>query len=758
MLPPDFPKLSAKEQERLGLPPGFKLFTPAQFEGVNLSDSRIGMPDADLFYIENLIHVGGYNLRALWDVGAALYTASGKTIVSFFFFSIGATPYAAIFFSDGTAIQTDMLGNVTTISSTAGTFYIAGASLPACSQWGSQYLLISNNFATNNYWVWDGSLFYAPGGLSPQVVITSGGAGYSQSTVSVTAYGGHGSGATFSVVVTNGSVTSISVTNPGTGYVPTDVVQLFISGGASTAPRLTAVLAPTGVSVIAVSNAGRGYTTATVSITGGGGSGATATATISGGIITGIMVTAPGTNYTDSPTITITGDGTGATAYAFLQPTTVASVTIVDGGSKLAQVLLAFEGGGGSGATATATMTAGSVSSVAVTDGGGGYTSAPAVVSTGGLNSAATATVTLMPYGESGNGMETFQSRVWLCHPFQRGNIPTGGTFNVTAPESFTDFATSDGGLTYVSSDSFLRYQYTNMRQSNGYLYPFCDSSISVISNVQTGSNPTSTSFNYQNTDPQVGTVWRDSCQDFSRTILFGNPLGVWGLYGGAVTKISKKLDSLFTNAIFPPTNGTLTPSGAVANIFSRRIYCMLLTFKDPFNQAMVNKMVCWDEKDWFIASQTPNLIYIGTQEFNSNITAWGTDGISLYPLFSSPSSLPKKLSTKLYGVNSPVVKEQAYTFAIQAQDLSAAQTGVVFNASVETNYLSSETETYRYPLPPIAFSAPVPTYPMYVTSAGDIYGMNIGATVSSTSTDFTINFLGLGYIEEVAELSLAGG
>ena len=155
MLPPDFAKLSAKEQERLGLPEGFKLFTPSKFEGMNQSDSRVGMPDTDLFYSENFIHIGDYNLRALWDVGTALYTASGKTIVSFFFFSIGPTPYAAIFFSDGTAVQSDMLGNVTTISSVAGTFYTTGGSLPACAQWGAQYLLIANNNDVNSYYVWD---------------------------------------------------------------------------------------------------------------------------------------------------------------------------------------------------------------------------------------------------------------------------------------------------------------------------------------------------------------------------------------------------------------------------------------------------------------------------------------------------------------------------------------------------------------------------------------------------------------------------
>lgn len=763
MLPPEFSKLSAKEQSRLGLPDGFKLFTPANFEGMNQSDSRVGMPDTDLFYMENLIHIGAYNLRALWDVGTALYTASGKTIVSFFFFSIGSTPYAAIFFSDGTAVQTDMLGNVTTISSVTGTFYQAGGSLPACAQWGAQYLLISNNNTSNDYWVWDATELFTAGTASPLVTITSGGSAYSGSSapfLALSAFGGAGSGITMTGVVTNGSLTSVHITTPGTGYLPGDVVQLIVAGSNIPA-RLSAVLTGTSVEFVTVLKGGSGYSaTPTVTLTGPAGSGATASATVVGGIITGITVTAAGSGYTGTVKATITdGTGSGALAQAFLTPTTVASVGITTAGNGYISVpTLTFQGGGGSGATATATLTAQAISAVTVTAPGTGYTSTPAVIVQSGINQAASGTITLMPFGISGSSIETFESRAWLPFPKQTGSTPTGGIMNISAPSSFSDFATSDGGLTYTSTDSLLRYQYTNIKQSNGYLYPFGDSSVSVISNVQTSGNPPTTTFNYQNTDPQVGTVWRDTCQDFSRTILFGNPLGAWGLYGGAVTKISKKLDSLFTNAIFPPTVNALTPSSAVANVFSRRIYCMLMTFKDPFNQEMVNKMVCWDEKDWFIASQTPNLIYIGTQEVNSNITAWGTDGIALYPLFSSPSTLSKKLSTKLYGVSSPIIKEQAYTFAIQAQDLSVNQSGVGFNVSIDTNFANPDTGTYTYPLPPINFTAPIPTYPMYITSAGDVYGMDIGATLTTTSTDFTINFLGLGYIPEVAELALAGG
>src|SRR4029077_2161584 len=101
-----------------------------------------------------------------------------------------------------------------------------------------------------------------------------------------------------------------------------------------------------------------------------------------------------------------------------------------------------------------------------------------AVVAQTGLNNAAAATIELMPFGISGTAVEVFTGRVFVGPPHQQGTSPTGQDFTVSAPGSLTDFATSDGGLLFTSTDRFLRVAYQNFRQSNGYLYPFGDSSI----------------------------------------------------------------------------------------------------------------------------------------------------------------------------------------------------------------------------------------------------------------------------------------
>jgi len=750
MLDPQIKKQMAEEEKFFGIKPGFQVFTPYPFGSMNQQNSRQGVDDKDFFWVENFIKVGQANIRTIWDHGTALYTAPvGKTIVYFSFFNIGTLDLVAVFLSDGTAmeINTDT-GVETIITSTSGLFYAGSGQLPVAGQWGTQYLLIANNINSNAYWIWDRISLYGSGGLAPQVTMNNSGSGYS-SPPGVTFFGGQGSGATGTATVTAGVITSVQITNPGSGYKPGDIVQVqFTGGGSDNGAILTPVMTPTPIGHVSLLAGGSNYTSGvTVAITGGGGSGATATATQSGGIINSITLTNAGSGFTSMPTVTFTDStGTGAIAQVSLFQTTVATVTVTNGGTNFPSVpTLTFVGGGASvQATATATLTTKAISSVAVGGGGTAYTSVPAIVVQSGINNSAQATASLMPFGVSGSSIETFQSRVWLPFPNQAGSISTGGQFLVSAPGSVTDFAPSDGGLVFTSTDSFLRAQYTNIKQSNGYLYPIGDSSVSVISNVQTVGSPSVTTFNYQNTDPQTGSSWRDSLTAYSRTILFANPFGVFGLYGGAVTKISKKMDTIFDNFV-PPSAGGVTPTSAVANIFSIKVFLINMTITDPFTNTTRTVMLAWDETDWHVFSQSMAFTYIGTQEVSSNLIAWGTDGNSLYPMFTTPSTIEKKLATKLYGQEKFLVQEEAMGVYLQVQDLSANGAGITIAS------LSVDAEHGVYPVPNIpAIPTPStpPYYPIVSIGAGDVIGDNLGLTLTSNSLDFTISYLGIGYID----------
>jgi hypothetical protein len=584
----------------------------------------------------------------------------------------------------------------------------------------------------------------------------------------LTLKGGGGSGATATAIMSGPSpLASLSVVYGGNGYtsIPTVTITDPTGSGAQVSPVFSAGVLTSFVLI----NPGVNYTAPVVAITdpSGGVTGATATATVVAGVVTAIAITFGGTGYTSDPDIQIIGGGgSGATANATISGGSVTLITVTNGGTGYtsAPLVAIFGGGPGAVALATAAVGGGSIASAIVDLPGSGYSTAPAVVVQTGLNSAAAATIQLMPFGVSGTAMENFTGRVIIGPPALTGpgHLPNGGSFFVSAPASLLDFATTDGGLLYTTTDRFLRSQYTNFRQSNGYLYPFGDSSIAVISNVQTSGTPPLTSFTYQNIDPQSGTLWRDSCQDFSRTIIFANPLGIFGLYGGAVTKVSQKIERIFQNAFLPtaqwPTTGQpLIPSSAVANLYNMKCYVLLLEISNPLTEAIETAMLVWNERDWTVATSEANLIYIGTREIASQLTAWGTDGNALYQLFDQPSAtLPKIIASKLYGADQPLLTKQS--LAVYSQPVDIAGSGVTLDLTIESEmggWLVPDDQGFKNwsgyveenaGTPPT--SPPVPNAPLLAARGLDVIGQQIGYTVSSLSADFELYHVTLAEVD----------
>jgi hypothetical protein len=358
--------------------------------------------------------------------------------------------------------------------------------------------------------------------------------------------------------------------------------------------------------------------------------------------------------------------------------------------------------------------------------------------------------------------METYLSRAWLVNPAKGpfSITPPGGNWQVSAPGSFTDFATSDGAVAGLNTDSFLQKQYTNIHQSSGYLYFFGDGSISVISNVSTaqttGSSTVSTTYNYQNVDPQAGAQWRDTLQDFGRSSVVANSTGVFGLYGGTASKISQKLDQLFANAVFPPTVGAITPTSAIATIFNVKHYLLMLTVKDPDTLVTRNVMVTWNEKDWVITSQSVALTTVSTRKIGSSYTAYGCDGNSIYPMFSAPSTtLAKRFDTKQYGADRMFLQKQALAVWMEAQDNSVAQAGVTGSFALVVSGIGIQSPKFpsgqslvsakALHLQP-AFPAAFPYWPLWGTSMGGIYFVTAGLRFTSNAPDFTLGNVLFGY------------
>jgi hypothetical protein len=364
-------------------------------------------------------------------------------------------------------------------------------------------------------------------------------------------------------------------------------------------------------------------------------------------------------------------------------------------------------------------------------------------------------TPTTMPTGIQGTCIETYQARVWI------GN---GSTITFSGPSNGASFSGSIGGGAFTSSDSFLRQAYNAIRQANGFLYIFGDSSINVISNVQTSGSPLATTFNNQNVDPQVGTAWPNTVQAYGRGLVFANQAGVFALYGGSAEKVSDKLDGIFLAAQQQLASASPLPSAALALIFSIRVYMIAMPVQDPVTGQFRTAVCIWDGKKWFIGSQDNTISIVAPQEINSVLDAWGTDGSIVYPMFTGLSTTLKKyIYTKMWaGTAWTIIKQtlRSYMQLIDNEGTGATVTGTI-------QYLCS-TEMPTPGLNQVAVTYTASGLVLTFLGAGNVVlqfqgagsqninftsmlgqtatgvdcpgsGILVGANLTSTSEDFTI-------------------
>jgi hypothetical protein len=296
---------------------------------------------------------------------------------------------------------------------------------------------------------------------------------------------------------------------------------------------------------------------------------------------------------------------------------------------------------------------------------------------------------TTMPTAIGGTAIENYSGRVWIVN---------GATCTFSAPGSVIDFSSGDGGGNFTSTDSFLRDRFVQLKQTNGFLYLFGDSSINYISGVQTSGSPPVTTFTNQNADPEIGTPWPNTVDVFNRNILFGNSFGAHISYGGAVQKVSEALDGVYNTV---PGFGNLIPSAAKAIIYGKKIWMMLLPIIDPVTGLQVNKLMMWNGKLWFTSPQSVSLVFVQFQEIDSQLTAWGTDGSNIYPLFQTPSSaFTKTVRSRLWdtpgGYQLTKTATRLWIMAAVYNYLDAT-----LSVSIDTENPSNESEVISVPITP---------------------------------------------------------
>ena len=732
---------------RDGLPPDLRLYSPFPFKGVNQKASVIAIEDDEFVWLENIVWTGpGQLALGLSNNPTPIYTApAGLSIVSYPFVQFGGIPYLVVFLSDGSALIINVLNQTRTPVAPLGTFAVVPP--PCATAWASSavgvtpYLLIGTS---TGYYIWDGTSLYQPGTLAPQVQITSGGFGYT-SAPNVAITGGNGTGATGIATITDGSVTSVQLTNPGTGYGPFDAGFLqieFTGGGLSNSIATgTATIGAGGVTAIEVTNGGTNNTKPpTISINSPFGSGATAVPVMNGPVVSSVLIVTPGLGYTESPLVSFSGTGADPAdaATALISINGIVSITVTNGGSgylSTPNVVITDPYGSGTGAVAYAQMNGGVVSSVVITNPGENYQAA-VVTFVGGNPAVATATLNIMPQGGynpiSGTAIQVFKNRVWMIN----------GTFRyTTAVGSVSDFASSAGGVVSQNNDNTLIYSLYGLVQSSGFLYEFGDSEVNSISNpiTSTTNNVSVTIYTVTNVDPQIGTLWPATIQPFGDAIAFAAPTGIYAVYGGSLRKISTELDDLFIN--LPGQNPV--PSAATIFIFGIKFYALTLLVPDPILQIQRRLILLWDGFRWFFATQDAAITALVTVGAFSNFFAYGSDGSNIYECFTTPSpTLSKRLVSKFYGADAAIQFKQALRFYLSAEEQFS------FDLKISSEVGTVDLGTIAYP--GTAGPASAGAYGNFLTVLGqDAQGVNgrfLGWELTTTAPSANIDYIGLGY------------
>ena len=649
--------LPGSPQSLPGFPENFAPVVWERFTSLNTKPPRPAISPAEMFWCDGFMPIGDSHLRTLYGTGPAVF--AGTAVLWLGFGNIGDTPYGAVLQGDGSVQVFNTNTGAGTAVLSAGTIVSPATGLLGMSQWGSKYLLFCKD-QENGYWIWDGALgvLFTSGTVSPDVTLVSPGSDYASLPTITFQTTGSGTGAAFLATIENGAVTNVQVTNAGSGFALGDLVGITFQGGGTDDQAIAGTITPTagsgGVQEIIVTNGGQGYSSrAHVVFTGGGGTGAVASIGIQNGVVTQIAVVNPGSGYTTPPAVSVSDPGipgspsipggSGFVGFCSINDGQITSIPIAYGGTGYTTPPTVKILGDGVNATAIAQITAGSVTAVIMNNYGSGYSRALALFEGG--NRAANAEIAIMPFGISGTAIETFDSRVWVANGHAASDTPPKDRVIFSSGNSPSDFSASGGA--FALTDSFLRVGPHWLKQTNGFLYIGGDSSINYVSNVQTDSSGT-TLVNPVNVDPQIGSPWPSSVQVFSRNIMLANSSGVYVSYGGAVQKVSLPLDGFYS--LGPIYDDAANFSAAVAQIFGIPVYMLLLPTIDQFFGTLINKLLMFDGRRWWTSQQDVSLYFIATQEINSVLTAWGTDGTNVFRLFQQPKdNFLKVVQSKLY-------------------------------------------------------------------------------------------------------------
>jgi hypothetical protein len=516
------------------------------FQTMDTEPARIALDPKRLAWAENVVIVANNDLRAVPGVGSTLATLTGETITARFYAYFNAKDYLVYFCNSGAAYTVEVNNGTKVNFAAAGTF----TATPDLTQWQDQRILIADSQA--GYCTYDGTLFIKEGNVSPNFVIQQGGVGYASApTVSIN--GGTGSGATATAVLTDDTVTSITLTNAGTGYIFSDILTVSFTGGTPTGG---------GVLAITVLHGGYGYLhvpTLAIAAPAGGGTTALATAVVSLGRIVGVTVTNAGSGYKETPAITIT-------------PT-------------------------------------------------GGDTPSRAAILTPVMDTTASATVVIWPFTIKPTTLDVFQGRVWMS---------AGRELAYTGLTGYDDVDSANAAGSQILSDSDVVHYITKLKSANNFLFIICDQSVKQIGTISV--NGTTTQFNITSLFSDQGTIYPASVRSYDRTVVLTNQVGVYGIFGASVVKLSGPMTGIIEKADF-----SLPPVSDVFDFYGEHTLLTLVRYLDP-DEGARSLIMAFYNKRWTVISAGDTITGIVSAHLAGREKIFSDDGATIKEIIADTS------------------------------------------------------------------------------------------------------------------------
>ncbi len=387
-------------------------------------------------------------------------------------------------------------------------------------------------------------------------------------------------------------------------------------------------------------------------------------------------------------------------------------------------------GGGGSGLTANAYInSSGNITGVVIVNGGSGYTSAPTISFLGGGGSGATATAYINS-GTSGQAVAVYAGRAWIA---KNRSIFYSDT------NLFTNFSGGSSGSFNIYDES-LNGNITALFVANNYLYIFGGSSIDIIGDVSI-SGSGSLLFTRTNITASVGSSFPQSIFTIGSTLYFASNNGIYAMNGVTTKKISRKIDPLYytsvNNSFTSKVNGIsgaqVSINGSIYAVFNVGI---IDTFSGLYTVPTNRYISILYLDDKWATCTLSNDVSIGTPQLssyaliNSIPSIYVFYGMKVYVAFSDNSTvIDGIIRTKLYNANNAIVNKQLMKTGIVGHFISGSSNPITIDAESENGSVNVLSSSFIAPGFRFIFSN-------VRSLLGKYFGLNIRTKFSAQDND----------------------